>query len=581
MGKALDLYLAARTPQVLSRSGANPEAWRLLNEAAAEWRSAGAHFYAGYAMEGAVHAAWGDGALVNEAIRASIDDYSRCVQARDLDSHEALAALWFTRLMLRYFDPTPEVLRLGESVDRELAERLSLIFADKPGAAGCAIRGVCLSTDFDGHWDVSVPPGETVSGSTRFDGVGGHVFQLPSAFAVLRNLGDYRGMQALIDRFPGAFTTPGLRGWKVAVAGFLAPEGAADLFAQAADFFASDAAPSDAEIIAQGILWSGENIHLWAKYFRARAVLARLVDVPLRAPEMVVEAAQHLEGTESGIVHQQVTRLRILLRALVALVGKSDADSIGEAARELRSEQRVSGERDADDVASRFLAAAEAALAEFRNAPDSALASGRLAAALDALGRLPLIGPDVAEAVRPMVGQHALAVLQGPVRTWIHRTLAGINDETVLQRLFLRLAQSGLPHYAQIRHGPLEYGKDVVVLAEDKGRNVMRQHQMKCGDLTMKRWREVKDQLEEIFLVPLESVNVNKPVDDRVGILVCNGHALPNVDPVMRGWFEVQALDHGRKFEFMHLDDLANWIVRHGLVSEFRAALAEVGVKVG
>jgi hypothetical protein len=89
---------------------------------------------------------------------------------------------------------------------------------------------------------------------------------------------------------------------------------------------------------------------------------------------------------------------------LVALVGKSDADAIGAAVRELRSEQRVSGERDADDAASRFLAAAEAALTEFRNAA-TALASGRLAAALDALGRLPLIGTGVAEAVRPLVGR--------------------------------------------------------------------------------------------------------------------------------------------------------------------------------
>jgi hypothetical protein len=136
-----------------------------------------------------------------------------------------------------------------------------------------------------------------------------------------------------------------------------------------------------------------------------------------------------------------------------------------------------------------------------------------------------------------------------------------------------------LPHYAQIRHGPLEYGKDVVVLADESGRNVMRQHQMKRGNLTTKRWHEVKDQLEEIFLVPLKSVNVTKPVDERVGILVCNGHAKPNVDPVMRGWFEAQARDHGREFEFMHLDDLANWIVRCGLVNEFRAALGELRMR--
>jgi hypothetical protein len=180
--------------------------------------------------------------------------------------------------------------------------------------------------------------------------------------------------------------------------------------------------------------------------------------------------------------------------------------------------------------------------------------------------------------VGPAVGRHALTVLQGPILTWIHRTLADITDEVILQRIFLRLAQAGLPHYAQIRHGPLEYGKDVVVVTNEGGFNLLRQHQMKCGDLTVRRWREIKDQLEEIFLVPLQTVNMTARIDARVGILVCNGHAQPHLDPIMRGWFEAQARDHGRKFEFMHLDDLASWIVRCGLINEFRAALAEFGV---
>ncbi len=579
MGKALDLFAVANKSSLL-RPGGNPEALRMLTEAAAEWRDVGEHFYAAYAMSVAVHAAWGNGALVNEAIRASLADYACCIDIRGRDSREALAALWHTHPALRYCEPTPEVVRFHQSLDRELADRLLVVFGGEPEAVGYAVRGVCLSTDFDGHWDVSVPAVETVPGTTTFDGAGHYVFQLPSAFYLLLNLGDYRGAQAIVDRFPNEFTTPGLRGWKLAISGFLDSSGAADRFAQAAESFASDAPPSEEDTIARGVGWSGKNVLLWSKYFRARAVLARLLEEPSHAAEMVMEAAKHVEGTESGLVSSQVTRFRLLLQALTALVGKSDPNAITAAAQELRAEQRFSGERDADDATSRFFAAAEAALAEFQTAPKMAVMAGRLPAALEAVGRLPLIGGDVAKALQPSVGAHAVSLIHGLERGWIYRTLGSIKRETVLQSIFLRLAQRGLPYYAQIRHGPLEYGKDVVVLADEGGRNVLRQHQMKCGDLTAKRWRDVKPQLEEIFEVMLDSINIHHPVQDRIAILVCNGHAKPNVEPAMGGWFAAQKRSFGRTFEFMHIDDLVNWILRCGLVSDFRAACTEFRVKI-
>src|SRR5207248_2456410 len=140
--------------------------------------------------------------------------------------------------------------------------------------------------------------------------------------------------------------------------------------------------------------------------------------------------------------------------------------------------------------------------------PSAAIASGRLKEVLDALARVPSIGADIADAVRPAVGANALAIVRGPDRTWVHRELEGIRDEQVLQKIFHRVAQGALPLYAQIRHGPLEYGKDVVVLTDDSGRNVLRMYQMKCGDIDMPGWREVTHQLEEMFLVPLASMNV-------------------------------------------------------------------------
>ena len=393
-----------------------------------------------------------------------------------------------------------------------------------------------------------------------------------------RRLGDYQAMQGIVDHQPGEFSTPGLRGWRLAAAGFLTPHQSAELFAQAADSFAADAPPTADVLLTHGGSWSGENKSLWANYFAARAALACIPRDPHAASALILKAQAHLKSTASGFVNPQVSRLRILVRALVPLIAGGDAAAIGEAMSELHLEQSLSGEHDTDEATQRFLAAADVAVSEFRREPTTALTSGRLAVALDMLGQLPLIGVEVAEAVQPAIGRQILEVLHGPTRTWVHRTLESVDDERILQRIFYRLSQSRLPRYAQIRHGPLEYGKDVVVLSAEGASNVLRMYQMKCGDLTMSAFRDVRSQLEELFLVPLASVNVTARVDERVGVLVCNGHAQPSVGPVMLGWFDEQLRDHGRRCEFIHLDDLANWIISDRLVSEFRSALAEVGL---
>ena len=63
------------------------------------------------------------------------------------------------------------------------------------------------------------------------------------------------------------------------------------------------------------------------------------------------------------------------------------------------------------------------------------------------------------------------------------------------------------------------------------------------------------------------------------GILVCNGHANPNVEPLIAGSLMEQERNHKRNFRFMNLDDLVNWITDNRLVNEFRAALSELGIE--
>jgi hypothetical protein len=144
----------------------------------------------------------------------------------------------------------------------------------------------------------------------------------------------------------------------------------------------------------------------------------------------------------------------------------------------------------------------------------------------------------------------------------------------------LRLFQNSIPRYAQIRHGPIEYGKDIAVAAQDGDKLVLRLYQAKCGDIKKGDWNEIRPQLEEIFQVPLDSFQIPSPVHRRVGILIWNGHSEAHVEPVMQAWRNDQWTAFQREFEFMHLDDIVTYIVDSRLVSAFREALAEEGIPV-
>jgi len=160
----------------------------------------------------------------------------------------------------------------------------------------------------------------------------------------------------------------------------------------------------------------------------------------------------------------------------------------------------------------------------------------------------------------------------------MHRSLASITSETTLQAVLLRLLQAGLPRYAQVRHGPVEYGKDLVALLDVDGEPILYFYQVKVGDIDKKKWRESSAELEEMFLVSLPSLQLPTSPQRTVGVLICNGHANPYVEPVMDAWFEEQRKTHGRALEFQHLDRLVEWISDHRLVNELKLAFAEHGI---
>jgi hypothetical protein len=227
-----------------------------------------------------------------------------------------------------------------------------------------------------------------------------------------------------------------------------------------------------------------------------------------------------------------------------------------------------------------FLDQVNSAFSEIRREPAAVVLSTGVSDALTALGRIPLVGSEVASAIRPLVAERTLANLLNQNQSWIYRTIEAIKDERTLQHLLLRLMQGRLPRYAQIRQGPLEYGKDIAVLAEDNGAIVLQMYQVKAGNIGVPVWRVARGELEEIFQVPLQEVQLSVKPERREGILIFNGHLNPNVEPPVAGWLAEQRRDHGRSFYIMHLDLIVDWILRKGLVNDLRSALDELGISV-
>ena len=556
-----------------------------LQAIAASWREASQHFYAGYALWRAMDFAWGEvGALKDCALGAS-REFETAISDPNANELEVAAALrmWALEVGMNYRDVDPTLVRreVG-ALQEELAERLIHIAdkTDDPRArAGFLIRGFQLETDFAGTWRPEFPEVEIDSYGMTF-GRGSVVLMMPSAFRLFVRGGDYVAADSVARACPGAFTSHGLRGWRAAVTGYLTPGQAVEQFTEAAEELSQD---TYEEAAGRAGGWSSVNIDLWAKYFRARAALAQIVRTPRRVTPLLNEARDAVQDAGTGWRNPQVTCFRILISGLGEIIDGRDPVAAAARAREaLFNEASRVGFDENDRLAVEFLDAAASAFAEIRTDPARGYVSGHLSDALKILGRIPLMGGDeLVSAIEPAVGERALATqVLGQHHTWMYRTIEGIRDETALQKLLLRLMQAQLPLYAQRRHGPIEYGKDIVALVEVDGEYVLQMYQAKAGDITKSNWAKARDELEEMFQVDMSNVQLPAELDRREGVLVFNGHINPYVEPVVEGWIKEQKDDHHRLFTIMHLDSIVRWIAEDNLVNELREALAELGIGI-
>jgi hypothetical protein len=485
--------------------------------------------------------------------------------------HQSKRLLWQADYLLGADKATIKV-RVAE-IEAEMADRLSGMCTGETNDNYFMVRGILLSTDLDGKWSIALPVGAIHDGVE----LGGEriTMNIPSVFMIHAANKDWPSASRLAAQYPSGFVTAGLKAWRAVALAHAKPHKMEQLLDVAAVEFATDTYPSTPEeLTARGGHWSAINVQLWSRYFRSRARLLEAFRVPKKAQKALAAAAEAWGESEVLYTNPDAMRLKQIASALSTIVtnpGSFDGEKV---ARDYRMAMRITGEQEEDTYALEFIKQAAEAFRGYANNPELETTHGRLSRALEALAKVPVIGPAGSEAIRPAVGESAHRLSLGHIRTWMHTSVGQIRIETHLQKLLLRLLQAGLPKYAQIRHGPIEYGKDLAVLVAEQGRNVLRLYQVKCGDINKKVWRDCQHELEEAFLVPLKSPQLPVLPDVVEVVLITNGHANPHVEPVIEGWLKEQKLQ-GRSVTFMHLDSIVDWVVESHLTSELRSVLEE------
>ncbi len=349
----------------------NYEALDRLRQIADDWSAEGQHTYAGYVLFSAVDWAWGDGDAVEQCAEQALRELKIAVDlasSHDLDRIAALRVLLNVNGM-NYTGANPSDVRaLLGSMYEELGQtllKLSMDAKNPTDRAGLLAHGFVLETEFQGTWR-PVFRGFEVNGSAFRLGAGYLAMEIPSAFTLFKNAGDYEAAQTVAAMCPEAFTSHGLRGWRTAIAGLLNPDEAVERFTEASAIFARDV--QDEETSKETGHWSSINVDLWAKYFAARAAVAEIVRAPGRATELIRRAGDALNGTESGWGSPQVTCLRTLVNALNDILDSDAVGGVAQAKETLLRRVRRSGLNDEDRLALKFLdqAAHAFALASIR-----------------------------------------------------------------------------------------------------------------------------------------------------------------------------------------------------------------------
>lgn len=468
-------------------------------------------------------------------------------------------------------DTALQLAQIRESAEADYYFLLSHMAQSHPSAEALLVSGFQLKGCLDSHWEPVFPGFEVMVGHETISHDGTHTLGMDSGFQSLLSLGDYDGAVRISQAHEEAFNTPGLRGWSLASSALLT--GDSGEFANASAQFDLDSYDRDGRKKESG--WSGINQQLWAPYFMSRSHMA----APCATPK---EAIENLRTANSSDLKPrlwdvpQVNRYFQIIGAVCGLADR-DADAMAAAVQSYQASLRVNLPSTFDSHVMDFLGHIQTL---------SGVAVGEdwikpLSQLLRLLDRLPIFTTGEKSNIKFALNVAVPSVLLGLEQGWEYRALTSITDERQLHRILLAIfrAEARVPLFSQIRHGPIEYGKDIVVCREDGGRRVLWMYSVKVGNVRKAAWNAVvRPQLEEIFQVSLDSPELPDRIDEQVGVLVWNDHIHPHADPLVKGWLKEQHDTFGRRYELMHIDSLVNYVTENRLGPALRKALRDEGL---
>lgn len=583
----MDAYNIFAEASKISKFGFNTteEAISKFFLASETWRKEKEYFLAGLCLQRVYSSFREETDRYQLAVNSIHSDYLQALKNAKTDSLESLATLHkliqFLRELLFVVEDRPALESDIDKYKQELAQRLIDHYSNSENKENYLVKGINLITNYRGKWQTKFPKFEVDSGIESFSS--SHTeMSISGAFDLLISLGDYEGANKIVSICPRAFDTPALKGWKSVVKAYLDKKQSAKYFKEAAEYFASDT--YDEDVSRKRGHWSSKNIDTWAKYFESMSFLAKAISDPTKAIDYISKAAKLAENENSGGWSEpQVMRYRSFIHALNSLISESDDDSLHSSKVLFKQSLFFRGSTSEDQLLEDFISAVEELLKTYKSSPDSAILQGeKLSVVFDILSKMTIVDKSVGSVVRPAVGKKLIRLIQNPPSySWIYRVFESIKDEETLTKIFFKLLQSLIPAYAQVRHGPIEWGKDVaVVSSNENGKNILNIYQLKCGDINKAVWSKAKDEMEEIFDVPLSDFQIKVKIDHVAGILLCNGHANLYAEPVIQGWMKNQKEKLGRDVRFEHLDDLVNWIINKRLTSELRKILDDLNIKI-
>jgi hypothetical protein len=404
MGAGRDLFAEVPT------FARGDDAYDKLTRAAACWREDGQYFSSALAMLAASDAAWGNPDRMLPAALAGLSDLERVVAEQEPGSTIWIAAMYKLSRSLGHvsllfdIDRAETTVRVRE-INSELAQQLLDRYRSSVNADNYLVRGIVIVTDRDGHWETRFPEYE-VPAEVESPGPSELTLHIPSAFRLFVYNREWNAAYEIARLCENAFTTPSLTGWRAVAIANVDSAQAEARFEEAADAFETDTMPEGIEELnRRGGHWSGANQQLWARYYRARALLIQSIRKPECVKDLLERGSQTLVGTEFGWHSSEVSKLHVLLKVLSKLLSDPLTLDEAQARREYQIEMRMSGEREHDQDSLTFISEAAKGFISFATDPHNALITrNRLDLALEALKRIPTIGPDITGVVGPELG---------------------------------------------------------------------------------------------------------------------------------------------------------------------------------